>query len=217
MRRIGAASLVAAIAGVTLPVEAATGPEQAARQGGIHASIGVAGIMQPIGDSLSPVPFGGNTQFPCGPGCATTTPFGFDSEGRLGYSLDPRLQIFVSANYGTTWNQVGDPAQSSVRAFDSLLCFNGQAAFLAERTFFLYGRGGLGLGMMGGATTAPGSFVNTTMGLAGVIGIGSAIHMSPGWSMGPEIFYRLVQQRLPRGASSTFANIVGVQINLAHY
>ena len=114
--------------------------------------------------------------------------FAFLGELRLGFSLNRRFQIFLSADSG------GSSSVPTVTGGDS---FRLTSNFLAALRYFLYTdetiglylRGGLGVGLVSGdrIVSSPGA---NTLGLAEAGGLGVEIRLDKHWSITPEGFYR---------------------------
>lgn len=129
--------------------------------------------------------------------------FGYDVEGRLGYSFNPGLQIYLSgAIDGATINTA--PFRSEIIA-----------AFVQ---YHLYARPRLGVYARAGVGVAlSSSFGQSAVGLATAGGLGVEIGLGNGLFLTPELFYKNANLSLNNGGGSTTEQLVGLQLALTFY
>ena len=128
--------------------------------------------------------------------------FGYDLEGRVGASFNPRLQVYLSANYDVASHGT---LLGSVRVFNSNFMVNINHAFYVDNDFGVYARLGIGLGV-----TDRGSV--TQKGLGEVFALGFDIHVTDQVSLTPEVFYRRTNE-----STNSRVDSVGLQLNLVYY
>lgn len=157
---------------------------------GLYAAVGGGGILQLI-PSVS------------GPDANT---FGYDFEARLGYSFNTSFQLYVSANYDAASHNFGGVG-SAVTLTNNNFMLNLQNAFYADRQFAVYGRIGLGLGIVGADDGTP-----SQKGLGEIFGIGVDIRLTNSVSLTPEVFYRRSDE-----SSDQRVDSLGLQLNLVYY
>jgi hypothetical protein len=130
--------------------------------------------------------------------------FGYDVEGRLGASLNPRLQVYLSANYDAASHGT---LLGSVRVFNSNFMVNINHAFYVDNDFGVYARLGIGLGLTGSNGNAV-----TQKGLGEVFALGFDVHLTDETSLTPEVFYRRTNE-----STASRVDSVGLQLNLVYY
>jgi hypothetical protein len=128
---------------------------------------------------------------------------GYDVEGRLGWSFNPGLQIYLSgAVDGATIN--GATFRSEIiAAFVQYHLYRGPSVGV-------YARAGIGVGISS-------SFVNSAVGLAEGGGLGIEIALSPGLFIAPEIFYKTSQLSISNGGGTDTEQAVGLQLAVIYY
>ena len=130
--------------------------------------------------------------------------FGYDLEGRLGASFNPRFQMYLSANYDAASHGT---LLGSVRVFNSNFMVNINHAFYVDNDFGVYARIGIGLGLTGSNRSSV-----TQKGLGEVFALGFDIHVSDQASLTPEVFYRRTNE-----STDSRVDSVGLQLNLVYY
>jgi hypothetical protein len=130
--------------------------------------------------------------------------FGYDVEGRIGASFNPRVQMYLSANYDAASH---GKLLGSVRVYNSNFMVNINHAFYVDNDFGVYARIGIGLGVTG----SNGSAV-TQKGLGEVYALGFDVHLTDETSITPEIFYRRTNE-----STDSRVDSVGLQLNLVYY
>ena len=129
--------------------------------------------------------------------------FGYDVEGRLGYSFNPGLQLYLSGAI--------DGATILGASFRSEII----AAFVQ---YHLYARPGLGVYARAGIGVAlSSSFVQSAVGLATSGGLGVEIGLGNGLFLTPELFYKNANLSLNNGGGSTTMQVLGLQLALIFY
>ena len=156
---------------------------------GLYAALGGGGILQLLPGASGP---NANT-------------FGYDFEARLGYSFSPQFQLYLSGNYDAAAHDTG--LGSSVTLTNNNFMINLQTAFYADRQFTVYGRIGLGLGIVGSNDGTA-----SQKGLGEIFGIGFDIRLTNEISLAPEVFYRRSDE-----SSADRVDSLGLQLNLVYY
>lgn len=128
---------------------------------------------------------------------------GYDVEGRLGYSFNPGLQIYLSGSVdGATIN--GSSFRSEmIAAFVQYHLYWG-------RSVGVYARAGIGVALSS-------SFIDSAVGLAEGGGLGVEIGLSPTLFIAPELFYKTSQLSIANGRGSDTEQAVGLQLALIYY
>ncbi|HTO98487.1 MAG TPA: outer membrane beta-barrel protein [Myxococcales bacterium] len=128
---------------------------------------------------------------------------GYDVEGRIGYSFNPTLQLYLSGAVD------GASFSGTTLRTEQIAAFL-QYHLLVREPLMVYGRAGIGVGLSG--DIVPGS---TAAGLAAAGGIGVEIRVTPDVFVAPEVFYRsasLSTQGVERRIQT-----LGLQISLVYY
>lgn len=135
--------------------------------------------------------------------------FGYDFEGRLGYSFNPGLQIFLSGavDGGTI---IGSPFRSEIIAAFV------QYHLYARPRLGVYARAGIGAALSSTVPTSSG-FNGSAVGLATAGGLGVEIAIGPGLFLTPELFYKNASLSLNNGGGSTTEQVLGLQLALIFY
>jgi len=129
--------------------------------------------------------------------------FGYDAEGRLGYSFNPGMQIYLA---GAT--DAATVANSSFRANQVAAIV--QYHLYAKRSVGVYGRAGIGVGFSGDVRPN-----QTAVGLAATGGLGVEIGLTPNVFLAPEFFYR--NSTLSVTGGSIAVQVIGLQLALIYY
>jgi hypothetical protein len=128
---------------------------------------------------------------------------GYDVEGRLGYSFNPGLQLYLSGSAdGATI--LGSPFRSEIVAVFV------QYHLYARPTVGVYARAGIGVALSS-------SFVQSAVGLAASGGLGLEIGFAPHLFLAPEVFYKNANLSLSNGGGSVAEQVVGLQLGLIFY
>jgi len=129
--------------------------------------------------------------------------FGYDLELRVGYSLNPTFQVFLSGALDG-----GSFAGASFRA-GQIVAF-GQYHLLVKPAAMVYVRAGIGVGLS--RDVVPGS---TAAGFAGAAGVGTEFRIAPNLFLAPEVFYR--NSQLSSQGTDMQVQVVGLQLGLVYY
>ncbi|MCA1826270.1 MAG: hypothetical protein ABR567_20285 [Myxococcales bacterium] len=128
---------------------------------------------------------------------------GYDVEGRLGYSFNPGLQLYLAGSV--------DGATITGTSFRSEMI----AAFVQYHLYWgrsvgVYARAGIGVALSS-------SFVSSAVGLAEGGGLGVEIALSPGLFIAPELFYKTSQLSVSNGGGTDNEQVVGLQLAVIYY
>ena len=129
--------------------------------------------------------------------------FGYDGEVRVGYSFNPKLQLYLSGAM-----DVASFSGNSIHA-EQIAAFV-QYHLLVRPGVMVYTRGGLGVGLS--TDVFPGA---TAAGLAQAVGIGMEVRVTPNLFVAPEIFYR--NTNLSARGADTRIQTVGLQFSVVYY
>lgn len=129
--------------------------------------------------------------------------FGYDAEARLGYSVGPMLQLYLSAALDG-----GSFSGSSFKAYqvDAFVQYH----FLVRPAFMVYARGGAGVGLSGDVFSTA-----TAAGFAFAAGLGTEFRLAPDVFIAPELFYRNAQ--LSTNGIDQRLQVVGLQLAFVYY
>ena len=129
--------------------------------------------------------------------------FGYDGEVRLGYSFNPKLQLYLSGAMDVASFSGKTIHTEQIAAFV-------QYHLVVTRAVMVYGRAGFGVGLS--TDVFPGM---TAAGLGEAAGIGMELRVAPNLYVAPEIFYR--NTNLSAGGSNTRIQVVGLQFSVVYY
>ncbi|HUJ25195.1 MAG TPA: outer membrane beta-barrel protein [Myxococcales bacterium] len=137
---------------------------------------------------------------------------GFSVEGRLGYSFNPALQVYLSgafddASYGTPLGDVTFKAEQVAVYL--------QYHLLVKPAAMVFARVGIGVGLSSNFVQDTAGNSYTGVGLAQAGGLGVEIRVAPGLFIAPELFYRGAELSA-QGFSSSYQSI-GLQVGLVYY
>lgn len=130
--------------------------------------------------------------------------FGYDLEGKLGYSFGAPLQIFLSGAYDSA--TINGAVEKTIQVAAFL-----QYHLITRGRVMPYTRAGIGVCLV--PDFAPGQ---TGVGLAAAGGLGLEIQLNPSFFVAPEFFYRRATVSAS-GQPSGDVQIVGLQLSLIYY
>jgi hypothetical protein len=130
--------------------------------------------------------------------------FGFDVEGRLGYSFNPGLQLYLSGALDSASFNSG-----TYRA--ELIGVYVQYHLISRPAVGVYARGGVGVALT--SSVGPSS----ALGLAYAGGLGVEIAIGPGLFIAPEFFYKNSSMSISNGGGSVGEQIAGLELSLIYY
>lgn len=128
--------------------------------------------------------------------------FGWDVEGRLGYSFNPGLQLYASGALDQS-----SPSDIAVRL--GLVAVNIQYHLYSKPGLGVYGRFGIGLGW---SLTG-----NDSVGLSEMGGIGMEIGLRPDVFIAPEFFYKNFNLSYSDGSGETRVSVIGLSLSVIYY
>ena len=134
--------------------------------------------------------------------------FGYDVEGRLGYSFNPGLQLYLSGSIDGA--NVGIAPGATLGFRSELIAAFLQYHLYASQSVGVFARAGIGVAMSS-------SFGDSAVGLAEAGGIGVEIGLSHDLFLTPELFYKTANLSVSNGGGSTTEQVVGLQLSLMFY
>lgn len=159
------------------------GDESPASLEGVYAGVGAAGSL---------LIFAGNAYA------------GLGAEGRIGYSFNPAIQLYLSGVFDDAVSGDGPSFKAEQIAVYV------QYHLLVRPAVMVYARAGVGVGISG--SLLPGA---TAAGLAEGGGLGVEIHVGPGIYLAPEFFYRGASLSA-QGFTDSY-QAIGIGLNLVYY
>jgi hypothetical protein len=130
--------------------------------------------------------------------------FGYDLEGKLGYSFGAPLQIFLSGAYDSA--TINGLVEKTIQVAAFL-----QYHLITRGRVMPYTRAGIGVCLVPDFRV-PGQ---TGVGLAAAGGLGMEIQLNQSFFVAPEFFYR--RATVSASGSSGDVQIVGLQLSLIYY
>jgi hypothetical protein len=136
----------------------------------------------------------------------TGNAFGYDVEGRLGYSFNPGLQVYLSGSVDGA--PIRGPVGNSFRS--EIVAAFVQYHLYARPSVGVYARAGIGVALSS-------SYAQSAVGLAASGGLGIEIGFSPHLFLAPEVFYKNANLSLSNGGGTVAEQVVGLQLGLIFY
>jgi len=129
---------------------------------------------------------------------------GYTVEGRLGYSFNPVLQLYLSGSIDGELPPIGFRSE--------LIAVFVQYHLYSEPSLGVVARAGIGVALSSSFSTG------NNMGPGAAGGLGLEIGLSPGLFLTPELFYKYQSLSPTNGMSAaTGEQIVGLQLSLSFY